>query len=376
MKTAVFGLRLGGLGLGLGLAAASLLGGCTATTAQQETVNGARGDSPETVAAPAGVETIAVTQTAIPDYLEVPAHIEADPTKVVHVFPPAGGRIVQLSVRPWDAVQSGETLAMVESGDLSRAVAEYHKARTDYGLKQKVLERSMDLLAHRAIAEKDYQQAQADAESAQAELEATREQIRVFGMDPDNAASQLRVTAPRSGVILDVGAAPGEYSTALQAPQPLCTIADLSNVWAVGDIYEKDLSTVRTGDVARVLLDAYPRQTWNGRVSTISDTVDPNTRTLHLRVVLANDGTRLKPAMFGSIRLLRSSRQAIAVPGAAVVREGNAAYVFVSAGNGSFQRRNVVLGQDLGSTVEVTSGLKPGETIATQGALLLRAPAR
>jgi membrane fusion protein, heavy metal efflux system len=320
-----------------------------------------------------GIQMQLIQTTTIPDYLDIPAQIEPDPTEVVHVFPPAGGRIVSMKVRPWDWVQKGQTLATIESSDLSRAVADYHKALADYQVKQQALARSADLLQHDAIAQKDYQQAEADAQSAQAELDATKEQVRVFGMDPDHATSQLLVTAPRAGVILDVGASPGEFSNALAAPQPMCTIADISSVWAVGDIYENDLAAAKSGEGAQVTLNAYPGQHWSGRVSVVSDAVDPNTRTLHVRIVLPNPGSKLKPSMFGSIRLLRSSRQGILVPASAVLREGNAAYAFVSEGQGRFQRRNVTLGPQVDDQIEVTAGLKSGDTIVSQGALLLRA---
>jgi cobalt-zinc-cadmium efflux system membrane fusion protein len=320
-----------------------------------------------------GIQTLTVQKVTIPDYLDIPAQIQPDPTQVVHVFPPAGGRIVEMKVRPWDWVEKGQTLATIESSDLSRAVADYHKALADYQVKQQQLARSADLLTHDAIAQKDYQQAQADEQSAQAELDATKEQVRVFGMDPDHASSQLLVAAPRSGVILDVGASPGEFSNALSAPEPLCTIADISTVWALGDIYESDLAAAKTGESAQLTLNAYPGEHWSGRINVVSDAVDPNTRTLHVRIVLPNPGSRLKPSMFGSIRLLRSSRQGILVPAAAVIREGNDAYIFASEGHGHYQRRTVVVGQSSDGSLELTSGVKAGDTIVSQGALLLRA---
>lgn len=319
-----------------------------------------------------GITTATVQLSAVPNYLDVPAHIEADPTRVVHVYAPAGGRIVEMKVRPWDRVEQGQTLAILDSSDVARAVADYHKALIDNTVKQKALGRATTLYQHNAIAEKDLQQAQGDAQMAQAEVQAARAQLTVFGVDPDHAGDVLRVVAPRSGVILDIGAAQGEYSNALSAAQPLCTIADISNVWAVGDIFEKDLTAARSGQPAQVTLDAYPGQSWNGRVSAVSDAVDPNTRTLHVRVVLANPAARLKPAMFGSIRLLRSTGQGIVVPSAAVIREGNMAYVFVAEGNGRYDRRSVTLARTLGESVEVVAGVKAGDTIVTQGALLLR----
>jgi cobalt-zinc-cadmium efflux system membrane fusion protein len=368
----------------LGIVFVVAAGGCSSSGSGSEQAN-AQGQASQS-AAPSdneyvatdakGIQTITVNSSAVPDYLVLPAHIEADPTRVVHVYPPTGGRIVEMKVRPSDHVEKGQLLALLESNDLSRAVADYHKAKVDAEVKQGALARAEDLLAHNAIAQKDYQQAQGEAKIAQAELEATAQLIRVFGMDPDHASTELRVVAPRSGVVLDIGAASGEYSKSLDAPQPLCTIADISTVWALGDIYERDFAGLKMGEEAQVTLDAYPDQRWPGRVGVLSDAVDPTTRTLHLRVVLPNPGGRIKPAMFGSIRVLRSSSQGIMVPASAVIREGNEAHVFVSKGNGRFERRTVKLGRAMDGSIEILSGVNQGDSIVSEGALLLRAAAQ
>jgi cobalt-zinc-cadmium efflux system membrane fusion protein len=363
----------------VGLIAAFLAAGCGGsggTGAQSQTGSGAAdsGGGGEYVAPDArGIETVTVKDSPIPEYLELPAHIDADPTRVVHVYPPATGRIIEMKVRPWDHVAKGQTLALIESGDLARNVADYHKAQADNQVKQDALARARDLYDHHAIAEKDLQQAQGDAQMAAAELASTRDQIRELGMDPDRATNQLNIVAPQSGVILDVGASPGEYSNALAAPTPLCTIADISTVWAVGDIYEKDLAAAKTGQEAQVTLDAYPGQTWAGRVSDVSDAVDAATRALQVRVVLENPKGELKPSLFGAIRLLRSSAPGILLPSAAVIREGNDAYVFVGTGNNRYERRNVTLGRTVDGSLEIVSGINPGDTVVSEGALLLRA---
>jgi cobalt-zinc-cadmium efflux system membrane fusion protein len=362
----------------LGLGSAALAAGCGGSTqpsgAAQPGSHSANAAVNDIVASDArGIQMLTLKTAAIPEYLELPAHIEADPTRVVHVFAPAGGRITEMKVRPWDRVQKGQPLAKLESSDLSRAVADYHKARTDNEVKQKGLARAEDLLAHHAIAEKDYLQAQADAQMAQAEQNTARDRIRVLGADPEHATNELQVVAPRAGVVLDTGAATGEFSKSLDAPAPLCTIADISTVWAVGEVYEKDLISAKSGQSAEISLNAYPERHWPGRVNVISDAVDPTTRTLRVRVVLANPDGRLKPSMFGSIRLLRSTSQGILVPSAAVIREGSAAYVFVKKAEGRFQRRAVSLGRTVDDTVEILSGLDAGATVVTDGALLLQA---
>ncbi len=320
-----------------------------------------------------GIRTITVEPRAIPDYLEIPARIVPDPTRVVHVFPATGGRVIEMKVRPWDRVQQGQTLALLESSDVSRAMADYEKSRTDAQLKKKALDRATDLLAHHAIAEKDFQQAQADAEAAAAEEKTTLDHLHLLGADPTTPSNQLRVLAPRDGVILDIGAAQGELSKSLDAPQPLCTIADLDTIWVEGEIFEKDLAGMKAGAPAQIALNAYPGEKWSGRVDVIGDAVDPVTRTLKVRVVLSNPGLRLKPDMFATIRLLRSSSLGILVPATSVEREGQAAYVFVGMAGNRFERRAVVLGRTIDENIEVISGLAAGAVIVSEGVVLLRA---
>jgi cobalt-zinc-cadmium efflux system membrane fusion protein len=320
-----------------------------------------------------GIRTITVQPTTIPDYMEIPGRIVSDPTRVVHVYPAAGGRVVEMKVRPWDRVQQGQTLALLESSDLSRAMADYQKARTDAALKKKALDRSSDLLAHHAMAEKDAEQAEADAQSAEAEEKTALDRLHLLGADPAATSNQLRVIAPRSGVILDIGNAQGELSKSLDAAQPLCTIADLDTVWVEGEIFEKDLAGLKPGTPVSIAFGAYPDEKRTGRVSVIGDAVDSVTRTLKVRIVLSNPGLRLKPDMFATIRLLRSSTQGILVPAAAVERDGLAAYVFVGVADNRFERRQVVLGRTVDESLEVTSGLTAGNVIVSEGVVLLRA---
>jgi cobalt-zinc-cadmium efflux system membrane fusion protein len=320
-----------------------------------------------------GITTATVRPEPIPSYLDLPAQIQAEPTRVVHVFLPAGGRITEMKVSPGDRVVKGQVLAILDSGDLARAVADYHKALIDNQVKQEALTRATFLFAHSAIARKDLQQAQGDAQTAQAEVQAARAEIQAMGVNPDDAGNQLRVVAPRSGVILDVGAAQGEFSNGLSAPQPLCTIASLSTVWAVGDLLESDASFVKVGDPAGLVLVAYPGKTWSGRVSLISSAVDPTTRTLHVRVVLRNEDDMLRPGMYGTLKVLRSTHLGFVVPSTAVVREGNSDYVYVEQSPGHFRPETVAVGEPVGTdNIEILSGLQSGETIVTQGAVLLR----
>jgi cobalt-zinc-cadmium efflux system membrane fusion protein len=354
------------------------LAGC-GTTAPPPAASGDRSKSSEVFVArnPQGIRTTTAERKPIPDFLQIPAKIEPDPTRVIRVFPAVGGRLVRVAVRPGDRVRQGQVLAILDSSEISAASADYQKARADAAMKEKALRRASMLYENKVLAEKDYQQAQADADVAHAQLAQAQDRLRFLGLKPDfdesGASSRLEVLAPRSGVVLDIGAAPGELSKSLDAPQPLCTIADLSTVWVLGDVFEKDVAGLRAGDPAEVTVNAYPGEKWNGRVAVISNAVDPATRTLKVRVVLANPGLRLKPEMFGTIRLLRSTSMGMVVPAAAVVREGVACYVYVETGSGRFERRPVTLGRALDQQIEVTAGLKPRDVVVSEGALLLRA---
>ncbi|HVH66596.1 MAG TPA: efflux RND transporter periplasmic adaptor subunit [Gemmatimonadales bacterium] len=321
-----------------------------------------------------GVRTAPVQSQQLADYLEVAGRIQADPTRVVRVYPPVSGRLVAVEVRPADRVAQGQVLAILASSDVAGARTVYRQARADAQVKQQALERARLLYEHHVNALRDYQQAEADAASSAAALESAAERLQLLGVDTASASDQLTVRAPRAGVVTDVGAAPGEYSKSLDNANPLCTIADLATVWAVGDVYEKDLASVHVGDSADVTVNAYPGERRRGRITAISSTVDTTTRALKVRVVLANPGLRLKPDMFATIRVVRALRSALVVPQAAVVREGTSAYLFVQTSPGHFERRAVTLGRDTErSQVEVTSGLAPGDTVVVQGAELLRA---
>lgn len=303
----------------------------------------------------------------------IQAKIQADPTRVVRVYAPVSGRLVSVGVRPADMVGQGEPLAVVASSDVAAARQAYQQALADNAVKQRALARSKLLLDHHAIAEKDYEQAEADAHMSAAALASAVERLNLLNVGIDGSSDELIVRSPRSGVVVSLGAAAGEFAKSLDNSDPLCTIADLKTIWAVGEVYEKDLAGVRLGDAADVTVSAYPGQIWRGRVTAVASVVDPVTRTVSVRVVLPNPGLELKPDMFASIRLVRALRNCVIAPSEAVLREGTSDYVYVEISSGHFARRAVTLGQYTGAgQVEITSGLAPGNKIVVEGADLLR----
>lgn len=320
-----------------------------------------------------GITTAPVQRVALPDYLDLAARIQADPARVVRVYAPVSGRLLTVAVRPADDVQQGQVLATLASADLALAWAAYRQAQADAQVKRRSLERSGVLYANHVIALRDLEQAQADAQSADAALTGGRARLELLGADPDSAADDVSIRAPRAGVVIDVGAAPGEFAKSLDNANPLCIIADLSDVWTVGDVYEKDVASIQVGAPAAVTATAYPGETRMGTITAIGSALDTATRTLKVRVVLANPGQRLKPDMFATIRVVRAVRTAVVVPEAAVLREGPATFVYVRTAPGRVVRRPVTLGRDTDhARVEVTSGLTAADTVVVEGAELLR----
>jgi membrane fusion protein, heavy metal efflux system len=317
------------------------------------------------------VEYTAVSQQPIEDRLELGAKVQPDPTKVFRIFPPASGRILGIEVKPGDAVHRLETLALINSSDAASARSDYDKAKIEAERAARAADREKVLFDHGAIAEKDYIDARAASDSAAAELARAKQHLEVLDIDPSAATDRVPLLSPGRGVVLTVSAAPGEFSKSLDNADPLITMADLSTVWIVGDVFEKDIAKVQPGKPVAISLDAYPGQNWLGRIESLSGALDPTSRTLKVRVALSNPNEKLKPEMFATIHVDIGKRNAIVVPATAVVHQGQSTSVFVQSGNGQPEQRNVTTGQAVDGKVEITSGLQVGEQIAVHGAELL-----
>ena len=322
----------------------------------------------------APVRYVKVVEQTLPETLDIAAKIQADPTKVVRIFPPASGRVVAIEVKPGDYVRRGQTVAILNSSDVASARSDYAKANIEADRAARAMERQKLLFEHGAAAEKDYIDARAQADAARAELARARQRLELLNVNPSASSDRVSLVSPANGVVLDVGAASGEFSKSLESANPLITIADLNTVWMVGDVYEKDVAKISHGKPVSITLQAYPGEERAGRIDAISGALDPTTRTLKVRVVLRNPGERLKPEMFGTIHVNTGVRRALVVPTTAIIREGDATTVFVNR-NGNPEQRPVVVGQVVDGNAEILGGLRLGEEVAAQGAELLKGAA-
>jgi membrane fusion protein, heavy metal efflux system len=318
------------------------------------------------------IQLAQVRLEAVQNEVAVPAKVQSDPERVVHIYPPVSGRLVSLNVRPGDVVKQGQTVAMIESSDAATARSDYEKAKIEAERSQQAEKRASLLLQHEVLAQKDYEDIKAQAESAKSDLARTEQRLRLLGLNNTSGSDEVAVKAPRAGVVLEISAANGELSKSLDNANSIATIADLSSVWVVGDLYEKDLSVASRGTPAKITIGALPDDSWSGTISNVSDVLDPTTRTLKIRVVLANPGHKLKPEMFATIHLAGHKQQFVIVPTTAVLHEGNDTFVMVKKSDGAYEKRSVTVASSQANKTEIASGLQPGETIVTSGAELLR----
>ena len=314
-----------------------------------------------------------------------PGKIEVNPNKVSRVVLPVAGRVTSVLVKLGDAVQRGQPVLTLESPDADaahsaylQAMAAIVQAKSAMGKAQADYERSSDLFAHNAAAKKDVLaaeaatvQSKAALDQAQATREQTESRLTLLGLKPGEFGQTITVAAPMSGKVLELIVAQGEYRNDTNAP--LITIADLGSVWVASDVPETALRFIRVGERVDITLAAFPGETFHGRVMRIADTVDPQTRTIKVRAEMDNSQGRFRPEMFGSIRHTEGMRRMPVVPVAAIMQGEGHSSVFVEQGAGRFRQTEVVLDQRTGGTVAVASGVKAGDRVVVDGAMLLRA---
>ncbi len=323
-----------------------------------------------------GVETAIVHATQKTDYLEVPAHVTADPAHVVHIYPPLSGRILGLNILPGQNVAKGQVIAHLQSNDIAVARSDFEKAKIEVIRADSALKRGKLLLAHDVLSQADFAELQATDEVAHSELDRTRQHIHELGFAENSVSDTVALRAPIYGVVLDIGTATGEMQRSLDNATAIATIANLDTVWIVGDVFEKDLATLRPGRSVDIVIPAYPDLKLTGRIDNVSDALDPTTHTLKLRVVLANPKHLLKSDMFATIRIAGATRATFVLPATAVLHEADKTFVFVEDPSGKFVQRVVTVGRTLDSgtikNIEVLSGLNDGDKVVTTGGALLR----
>lgn len=318
------------------------------------------------------IETTTVHRQTVSSQLVLPARVMANPTDVVHIYPPMSGRVLALMVLPGQEVRKNQEIATLQSSDAAQARSDYEKAKIEAARADLQLQRAKDLLQHLVMAQRDYDDLKALDESDHAELQRAAQALAILGLGVNSTSDTILLRAPISGVVLDVGTAAGELQRSLDNATAIATIANINSIWAVGDLYPRDLSSVRIGEPADVSVTGYPGMVLHGVINNISDSVDPVSLTLKVRVVLPNPGHKLKPDMYATIAVTKRTGSTFMVPSAAVIRNGARTFVFIMSPDNKPVRRAVTLGATTATNDQVTQGLEDGDRVVSTGAELLR----
>jgi cobalt-zinc-cadmium efflux system membrane fusion protein len=284
----------------------------------------------------------------------------------------ANGRVVDIRARLDDNVKKGQLLMKVQSPDITSAFNAYLKASNDEQLANKSYLRAQDLFQHGAVSQAMLEQAEDTEKDAKADVMAAEEQLKTLGVDKDHPSSVVNVYAPIGGVIVAQNVTNAAAAgVGLSGSATAFTIADLSTVWVVCDVFENDISKLQPGQEAKITINAYPDRPLSGRVSDIGPILDPSLRTAKVRIEVANPGF-LKLGMFATATFTSRAKEThTVVPADAVLHLHDRDWVFLLAGQNQFERTEVRAGQMIsGNRQVILSGLAPGQQVVTNALLL------
>jgi cobalt-zinc-cadmium efflux system membrane fusion protein len=327
-----------------------------------------------------GIEILTAALEPFSAPIEATAAIELDGDRVAKISARTSGRLVKIAASQGDAVKTGQALAWFDSPELGQAWAEYAKSKGRAELARKNLQREETLFEKKISPEKDVIRARQELAEIEADLAFAQEKFHLLGIDIDKyekkqAGDQhplIAVTSPISGSVIERAATQGEV---VNPDKPLFTVADLSKLWVIIDIYEKDLGRIKSGTAVKVSTTAYAEKSFRGFISYLGEVMDEKTRTVKARVEVENTNRFLKPGMFATVTIDAKGVQtehAIMLPEEAVFLDGSRNYVFIQTAPETFEMREIAAGRTLGKRLEVIRGLTKGEPVVVKGAFILK----
>jgi membrane fusion protein, heavy metal efflux system len=314
----------------------------------------------------------AASQTESASELTATGSVFPDVSREVPVISMANGRVVDIKTRLDDNVKKGQLLLKVQSPDITAAFDAYLKAANDEQLANKAYTRADDLFKHGAISQAMLEQAEDAEKNAKADLSAAEEQLTTLGVDKTHPSSIVNVYAPISGVIVAQNVTNASAAgIGLSGSANAFTIADLSVVWIVCDVYENDIAKLQLGQEAKIKLNGWPDRPLTGRISDIGPILDPSLRTAKVRIEVPNPGF-LKLGMFGTATFTSRKKEIhAAVPADAVLHLHDRDWVYLPTGGNQFKRVEVRAGKMLDDNrQEILSGIAPGQQVVTNALLL------
>jgi RND family efflux transporter MFP subunit len=337
------------------------------------------------VAARAGVKVEAVGEQLAPEAAAQTASgvVQANAYRSTPVVSLVGGRVIGVAAEAGQSVKRGQTVAVVFSDELASAQSKYLSAQAELEEHHKHHHRTAELVEIGAVSREEFEQSASMLKKAEAELASQRQRLLLLGLTPQRVealqsssqmSSEIALTAPVSGTVVSRAVNPGEV---VEANKELLRVADLSNVWVVAQVFERDLARVRTGSGASVTSEAYPGRVFRGRVAFVDPQLDASTRTAQVRVEIANPAQALKLGMFVSVAfgaLGTAEATAPTVLASAVQNVAGRTFVFLATTDANtYVMRPVRLGADVNGRFPVIEGLAVGDRVVTEGSFMLRA---
>jgi membrane fusion protein, heavy metal efflux system len=330
----------------------------------------------------AGLEIAEVATTSGASAVRIPGTIAPNGYQQVVVTPLISGRIMRVLVELGQQVRSGQTLAEVFSPELADAQTKYLSMKAELGAHERELDRTTNLVAIGAASQQELERLHAEHSAKLAEVQSLRSRLVLLGMPAaeiedlspgKDVETTTKIPAPIAGAITERTANVGLN---VDTGSKLFTVVDLSSVWVVGALYERDFSRVHVGSLATVTTAAYPGVALKGRVSYIDPQVSAETRTAQVRVEVSNPRGELRLGMYADIEIAGAAAKGVTtIPKSAVqhVNDRQVVYLANPTEPGKFVEREVHLGDASGDRVEVISGLRPGDQVVSQGSFFVRA---
>jgi cobalt-zinc-cadmium efflux system membrane fusion protein len=331
-----------------------------------------------------GVTVEPVGRTAFRTYRTFPGVVRPNENALANITTLVRGRVAEVHADLGQMVKANQLLAVLHSGDLGLAQSAYLKARARRHVAEQAYQRAQFLYQEKVIGQAEAQRREGEMISIRAEAQEALEGLRLLGMDDkqirslertQTIRSQISIVAPFAGRVIARDLTKGEL---VETTQKLFVVADLSTVWVVANVSEKDVSYVQRATTVpnqpvEVFVTAYPDDVFQGTVAYVGDVLDTATRTMQVRLVLENSKGHLKPEMFATIRVSSEpASDVLVVPEAAVQHDRDRSFVFVQKEPGVFEARTIKVGGKNGTFAEILEGMQEGESVVKEGAFTLK----
>ena len=325
---------------------------------------------PENSALRERLQVATVEERLIESAFSAPASVEADPARMVKFHAPMPGRIVQIHAKLGASVTKGQALVTIDSPELAQLNAEYLKAKSEERQGKRNLDRVAELFSHDIASKREMEEAETGYASQRSELGQLETRLTQLGVQPgDISGGILLLRSPIDGKVCELEASNGVYWNDPGAA--LMVVADLSNVYFTASVQERDISKLRPGQEVKATVASFPDEVFSAKVVTTGELLDPETRTVKVRLPVENRGLRLLPSMFATASFVIKPYKGVVVPTSAVLHDAKGSKVFVELSPWTFEERVVQIGINLGHDVEITNGLKAGERIVAREGVLL-----